>query len=391
MRNARFVALTLSLVAVCGLSVPAMASADYDSAVLADSPLAFYHLNEASGLVAADSSGNGPATDGLYAIGGVSYGVARPFPSTGSASAVYQTSGTVDSVVLAGAHTASFWVKPSQRLAQSFLQHGDPAGDGWAIGIAPNNAPRGGKRKLLFQSHGVSVNSKISLASGVWSMVSVSWDAASVSFRLNGEATPSDQHARRLAHPGPPPTRAYTRAGAGAGGTCSPNRPFPAVLTKAQLTAHYGRPCCRRPLPARAFAAVRGAPDDTLTPTPATYSTATTSSLEWQRCDAAGGCTPIAGETDTAYPWRRPTSTTRSRSKRPQPTPTVRSAASPTPPTRSSLSCRQSPRESPRQSPRQPPPQSPPRPLPRRASARLGSLPPGAAAHASERSGAHSN
>jgi hypothetical protein len=293
-------------VVVCGLSVPAMASADYSSAVLADSPLAFYHLNEASGLVAADSSGNGPATDGLYAVGGVSYGVAGPFPGTGSASAVSLTSGTVDSVVLASARTASLWVKPSGRVPQTFLKHGDPAGDGWAIGIAPNNAPRGGKRKLFFQSHGVSVNSKLSLASGVWSMVSVSWGAASVSFHLNGGANSKTVNTpASWVVPGPAANPALKLGpGVGAGGTSFAEVAiFAAVLTKAQLTAHYTATLLPTVLSPPVLSPLSGVREgDTLTLTPAIYSALPTStSFEWQRCDTDGACAPIAGAAGTTY------------------------------------------------------------------------------------------
>jgi hypothetical protein len=48
------------------------------------------------------------------------------------------------------------------------VSQGDPAVDGWALGIGP-------KRKLAVVTGGVTVQSRISLASGVWSQVTVTW------------------------------------------------------------------------------------------------------------------------------------------------------------------------------------------------------------------------
>src|SRR5206468_336504 len=48
-------------------------AASYSSTVLADSPLVYYHLDETSGLTAADSSGNG--VTGTYASSSITYHV----------------------------------------------------------------------------------------------------------------------------------------------------------------------------------------------------------------------------------------------------------------------------------------------------------------------------
>ena len=63
-------ALALTIAALSALAAPAFASATYSSAVLADGPLVYYHLDEASGPVAADASGSSPAVDGAYSPGG---------------------------------------------------------------------------------------------------------------------------------------------------------------------------------------------------------------------------------------------------------------------------------------------------------------------------------
>ena len=297
--------LALFVAAMCGLLLPAVAAADYSSAVLADSPLAYYHLNEASGPLAADASGSVPAADGAYSLSGVSYSTPGAFPSTGSATAVTLTTGTVDAAVAGTAHAASLWVNPSARQAQTFVEHGDPAGDGWALGIAPASAPRGGKRKLFFQSHGVSVNSKLSLPVGVWSMIAVSWDAASVSFHLNGGAvTKTINTPTGWVEPGPALDSTLTLGpGAGAGGTSLDEVAiFPAALTKDQIAAHYTATLLPTVLSPPVLAPLAGVREgDTLTVTPASYSGATGSSREWQRCDTDGACSAIAGVTGTTF------------------------------------------------------------------------------------------
>ncbi len=306
MRVARYLSSVIALTVLCGLSVPAIASADYSSSVIADGPLAYYHLDEADGQpLAADSSGSIPPADGSYAATGVGYSVAGPFPGTGSGTAVALTSGTVAGSVSGVAHSASLWINPSARVAQTFLEHGDSAADGWSIGIAPNNTPRGGKRKLFFESHGVSVNSKIALASGTWSMVSVTWDAAKVSFYVNGGAiTKAINTPAGWTAPGPAADPTLTVGpGAGPGGTSFDEVAiFPGTLSKNQLAAHYATTLLPVVASTPVLSPLTGVREgDTLSLTPGTYSGGVVQSQQWQRCDANAACTDIAGATGTAY------------------------------------------------------------------------------------------
>ena len=121
--------LIVLVVALWGLAAPTAASADYSSEVIAGGPLAYYRLNETSGLVAVDSSGSLLA--GAYSPTNVAYGAAGPFAGTGSGTSIrLTTAGGVSSTVPGTAHTAEFWVKPSSRTPQTLVEHGDPAGDG---------------------------------------------------------------------------------------------------------------------------------------------------------------------------------------------------------------------------------------------------------------------
>ena len=361
-----------------------MASADYDSAVLADTPLAFYHLNEASGLVAADPRATAQERWSqrhrrclLRGCGAI--------PDTGSASAVSLTSGTVTPPCSPARTPPRFGLSLPSAWRSAFLQHGDPAGDGWAIGIAPNNAPRGGKRKLLFQSHGVSVNSKISLASGVWSMVSVSWDAASVSSPKRRGQLQDDQHAPAGSSPVPPPIPRL-RLARGWSGRHLVCRSGHLPRRADQGSTHRplrGDPAADGPLPARAFAAVRGARGRH--PDADAWRLSTTTNLKKPRMATLRRRRRLHSDRRRNRHHLHPGDSRRRLlgpgRRRPQPTPTVRSAASPTPPTRSSLCYPPVARQSPHA--QSTPTSHPASHLPDRsqnASARLGSLPPGAAA-----------
>ena len=89
--------------------------------------------------------------------------------------------------VPAASRSLELWVNPN-RLRRGeeagIAAHGDPAGDGWAVGV-------GSKRKLAFVSGGVRAQSKVSLPSGVWSQLTVTWSAAKVLIYLNGNLAKS--------------------------------------------------------------------------------------------------------------------------------------------------------------------------------------------------------
>jgi hypothetical protein len=68
---------------------PAVADDAYSSAVLADSPLVYYPLNESSGTMLCDASGN--EDNGSYAPEGLTFGVSGPLLSDASQTAVSST------------------------------------------------------------------------------------------------------------------------------------------------------------------------------------------------------------------------------------------------------------------------------------------------------------
>lgn len=85
----------------------APASTSYGSEVLADSPVAFYRLDESIGTVMADSSGNG--RNGTYAASGIALGAA-PLIGGSASSANFTNNGPVNKG--GGSVTAASWMDP---------------------------------------------------------------------------------------------------------------------------------------------------------------------------------------------------------------------------------------------------------------------------------------
>jgi hypothetical protein len=86
--------------------------------------------------------------------------------------------------VAATSGSVEMWVNPARlrRGEQAgFVAHGDPAANGWAVGV-------GAKRKLTFVTENVKTRSRVTLPSGAWSMLNVSWSGGKVTFAINGGA-----------------------------------------------------------------------------------------------------------------------------------------------------------------------------------------------------------
>ena len=176
MRSNRF---TAALVAAAGLALPASAqAAGYQDAVLASNPLTYLRLDEPLGsTVAQDASLND--SDGTYA-GGVTLGAAAPFVDGGTAAAL-ATTGTVTATVGAVSRTVEVWVNPNRLVRgqqAGIAAHGDPATTGWALGL-------GAKRKLAIVTGGTRVQTRITLSSNVWTLVTVTW-SDKIRVYLNG-------------------------------------------------------------------------------------------------------------------------------------------------------------------------------------------------------------
>jgi Concanavalin A-like lectin/glucanases superfamily len=284
------------LVAVVGtaLALPAQAVADYEDRVLADDPLTYLRLGEATGdTVARDASPN--KRHGTYA-GAPVLGLEGPFAEAGT-SARLAAGDKITATVTTASRSVELWVNPN-RLANGqqagLVAHGNPAGDGWALGI-------GAKRRLVWSGGGSTVSSKVTLPAGTWTLVTVAWTDQKVHIYRNGAL------ARSLSRDGATPVSgsgALVIGGTGAGafaGRLDEVALFGEPLTADDIREHLlssGVPVnvtvpsiTGRPVVGKTLVAKPGSWNDGGSPT-----------YRWQRCDADGeDCDDVAGATGTSY------------------------------------------------------------------------------------------
>jgi hypothetical protein len=294
----------LAAVAGAALALPTPAVASYADSVLADAPLTYLRLGEAPGAsVAHDASPN--HRDGAY-VGAVTLGGPGPFTDAGTAMTLAK-SGSLTANVSATSGSVELWVNPV-RLAKNaeagIVAHGDPAADGWALGI-------GSKRKLAWRTGATRVQTTITLGSGVWTALTVTWDGQKVRFYRNGAlaktvnstATPTSGNGDVVV--------GGNGAGAFTGqfsGKVDEVALYPQVLDASDISGHFGA----------THVPVNGSPpavaDDgtpavgeTLTVNPGTWTNAGDPAVyprgyQWQRCDEAGEiCADVAGATGPSH------------------------------------------------------------------------------------------
>ena len=290
----------VALAAIAGaLALPTAAQAAplYADAVLEDGPLTYLRLSETTGTVAQDASPND--RDGSF-VGAPSLGVAGPFLDAGTAAGLAKTD-TITATVDASSATVELWVRPS-RLARGqqagIAAHGDPSGDGWALGI-------GTKRKLAFKTGGTVLASKVSLPADTWTQLDVTFTDKKVLIYRNGAL------AKTLNRNGATPASssgALVIGGNGAGaftgayaGRVDEVAVFPQVLSASDIQQHFTAahvPINTAP-PSIGGTATVGS---TLTAQPGTWTDGGTATYTWERCDADGeDCEDITGATGTTY------------------------------------------------------------------------------------------
>ena len=281
------------------LAVPASAQASsYQDAVLADNPLTFLRMEEAPGGIVQDASPNdrdGQLT-GMAALVGTG-----PFLAATNAVSLGHADGVTASVG-ARSGSAELWVNPG-RLRRGeeagFIAHGDPASNGWAVGV-------GARRKLTFVTGNVRTRSKVSLPSNAWSMLNISWSAGKVTFTVNGGAT-----TKAAAISGSPSSAdggvvlGGDARGAFSGrfaGRMDEVALYSEPLTATDMQEHFAAaklPVNTAPVVIDGTPVV-GSPIG-VQPGQWTGSTAP-STYQWQRCDEAGDdCDDIPGATQAVY------------------------------------------------------------------------------------------
>jgi hypothetical protein len=290
--------LAVALATAAAVAPPATAqAAGYQDSVLADDPLTYLRVDEPLGsTIAQDSSPND--RDGAYA-GGVTLGVAAPFVDSGTAAAL-AADGTVTGTVDQVSRTLELWVNPN-RVARGqqvgIAAHGNPAADGWALGL-------GAKRKLAVVTAGARVQTKITLASNVWTQVTVTWSEDKIRFYVNGSF--------KKAFDGGPATSegAFVLGGDGAGafggsfaGKLDEAALYPVALSAGDIQEHFlaARVPVNNSPPSITGTLAAG---DTLTVQPGAWTDAATATraYQWQRCDVSGDdCGDVDGATGTTY------------------------------------------------------------------------------------------
>ena len=293
--------LSFAAAAAAALAVPAGAAADvpgYRTAVMADGPLAYWHLDETSGSAAADFAGAG--YNGTFA-GGFALAQPAPFGDAANGAVRLGADGTMTPGVPGTTRTMELWVRPTLRTQQTLVRFGDPAAGGWALTLNGRDASRSAKRKLVFTSHGETTNPKVTLPANAWSHVTVSWaSGGTLKFNVNGSALQKVTHPSQLPDQTADLGTLVVGPGAGAGGTSFDEIAlYPGSI---DTQAHYGATNLPVLLSAPGLAPLSDVRvGDTLTLTPGTWEAGTTVTDTWQRCDSVGACVPIAGASGTSY------------------------------------------------------------------------------------------
>ena len=288
----------LAAIAGAALALPAPASAGYADSVLADNPLTYLRLGEAPGApIAQDASPND--RDGAY-LGAPALSIAGPFADAGTAVGLAATD-SIRATVGAASGSVELWVNPN-RLANGqqagLVAHGNPAGDGWALGI-------GAKRKLVWVAGGSAVSSKVTLPASSWTLLTVAWTDHKVQIYRNGALVKSlNRSGATPASTGGALVIGGRAAGAFSGpfaGKLDEVALYAQVLAAGDVQDHF----LAAHVPVNtAPPSIAGAPvvGETLTAQPGTWTDAGVATYRWQRCDANGDdCDDIDGATGTAY------------------------------------------------------------------------------------------
>ncbi len=276
----------------------------YASAVLGDSPVAYWRLNEAAGaLTAADSSGNGrsgtfygtPAMEvDNSAMADGDYGVS--IVATGGQDYVGITSSTALSP--SSAVTLEAWVKLTNVSSNQFF-------------IAKNNAYGLGLNsagKLVFQLFGAqSYASAHGLTANAWTHVAASFNGSGATFYINGVQKDTIAGARAV----PTSTSAVLLGKAGIpfqiwpmAGSLDEVAIYASALNSSQISAHYAAASQVDPPTNLKAPKISGeaAVGDTLTISSGSWTYRPAISRQWRRCDSTGAsCVDISAETSATY------------------------------------------------------------------------------------------
>jgi Divergent InlB B-repeat domain/Fibronectin type III domain len=313
---------TSTFAAPFALSSPCTAPNDaYSQAVLADSPVVYYPLNESTGTTLCDASGN--ANDGSYASAGLTYGVAGPLASDPSQTAV-SSDGSASNLIGAGpglsglsgnqSFTLEGWFKGAAAPNEVLVALGFVSGssnDGmavWqAVGAASTACNNGTDVFLALDEYGASncwdaTSAGVNLRDGSWHYLAIAYDASAASNQLTAYADGQDLGAQTISNQNSPPINfSNTPVRVGNWGDNVVNQDF---AGDAAQIAVYGTALSTARIDAHYQAAIT-APQRYTVSTSIAYSggsggnTVTAADTNPDASCSAGSCTVDAGDTVT--------------------------------------------------------------------------------------------
>lgn len=209
---------------------------NYRDTVLADEPAAYYRLDEASGTLCRDSSGN--ELDGTY-TGGVTLGQAGALSGDADTAALMNgTSGDMRSLTVptpAGAFSVEFWLKPS---ALSNYNQGIGAVNHWGAFLFHSEAGGGAFVGTDVATRFGPGETGVVLAVGQWSHIVYTYDGANGRLYRDGALTAGPK-----AQTAPGAWGGFTTCHTGIGtaieGTLDEVAIHPTALSAARILAHY--------------------------------------------------------------------------------------------------------------------------------------------------------
>jgi hypothetical protein len=277
----------------------------YSSAVVSNSPLAYYRLDQSGGTVASDSSGN--SATGTYA-GTVTYGVSG---TTGDGDTAVSLPGASTSYIaspnltVGSAFTLEGWVNPANvvatgQIGEVLLSPSTSASS--VFGYIPAVVGGALASKFIVRMGGATTFATThTYASGQWYYVVYTWDGTTQSIYVNGVL---DASGGATATSATPAWGGRTYIGVDVGSSTSPNplqgsiddvAVYSNALTASQVQSHFSAAT-----PVTPTATNTPVPTATNTPVPTATSTPIPTATSTPRPTATN--TPVPTATSTALP-----------------------------------------------------------------------------------------
>jgi PKD repeat protein len=233
----------------------------YGATVWNDAPSVYYRVDETTGSVATDQSGN--VNSGNYA-GGFTLGVSSPVTATGSAVTFNGTTGTLASSVLGAApavYSEEVWFKTTSTTGGKLIGFGSSRSG--SSSTHDRNLYMLGNGKLVFGTKtGTTINAATSSSSyndGKWHYAAATQGPSGMALYVDGVSVATNSATTATSFNGYWRLGGDSLSGWGADnsffkGTLDEGAVYPTVLTATQVATHYhASPAATNSPPAAAF------------------------------------------------------------------------------------------------------------------------------------------